>query len=122
MGQPHTRRIIRRGIAYGPPYRPDSPDTLERGLMGYFLCGDLAMQFEFLLGVWANQDLSTSGLRGTRDPILGAQPDDGGQFVIRTADHRDPVVLDDLPRFVITRGSVYTFIPGIGALRFLAAL
>jgi deferrochelatase/peroxidase EfeB len=122
MGQPHTRRIIRRGVAYGPPYDPNSPDAVERGLMGYFLCGDLAMQFEFLLSVWANQDLSTSGLRGTRDPILGAQRDGGGQFVIRTSDHRDPVVLDDLPRFVFTRGSVYTFIPGIGALRFLAAL
>jgi deferrochelatase/peroxidase EfeB len=122
MGKPHTRRLIRRGVAYGPPHVPEAPDTAERGLMGYFLCGDLAMQFEFLLAVWANQDLSTAGLRGTRDPILGAQVEGGGQFVIRTADHRDPVVLDDLPRFVVTRGSVYSFIPGIGALRFLASL
>ena len=122
MGKPHTRRLIRRGVAYGPRYDPTRPDAAERGLMGYFLCGDLAMQFEFLLAVWANQDLSTAGLRGTRDPILGAQAADGGQFVIRTADHRDPVVLDDLPRFVATRGSVYGFIPGIGALRFLASL
>jgi deferrochelatase/peroxidase EfeB len=122
MGKPHSRRLIRRGVAYGPPYDPAAPDTVERGLMGYFLCGDLAMQFEFLLSVWVNQDLSTAGLRGTRDPILGAQAADGGQFVIRTADHRDPVVLDDLPRFVVTRGSVYSFVPGIGALRFLASL
>jgi deferrochelatase/peroxidase EfeB len=122
MGKPHSRRIIRRGVAYGPVYDPAAPDGTERGLMGHFLCGDLAMQFEFLLGVWVNQDLSTAGLRGTRDPMLGAQAPDGGQFVIRTADHRDPVVLDDLPRFVITRGSVYGFIPGIGALRFLASL
>lgn len=122
MGKPHSRRIIRRGIAYGPPFDPAKPDGQERGLVGYFICGDLAMQFEFLLKVWANQDLATAGLRGTRDPILGAQPELGGQFVIRTGDHRDPIVFDDLPRLVVTRGSVYVFLPGIGGLRFLASL
>jgi deferrochelatase/peroxidase EfeB len=122
MGKPHSRRIIRRGIAYGPPFDPTQPDGKERGLVGYFICGDLAMQFEFLLKIWANEDLATAGLRGTRDPLIGAQPDIGGQFVIRTDDHRDPIIFDDLPRLVITTGSVYVFIPGIGGLRFLASL
>ncbi|MEP6692176.1 MAG: hypothetical protein ABJD07_13535 [Gemmatimonadaceae bacterium] len=121
MGKPHSRRIIRRGIPYGPEFDASKPDDgIERGLFGFFICGDLGMQFEFIHGTWANCDLSAAGIRGTRDAILGAQGDDGGQFVLRTNDARDPIVFDNLPRFVTTRGSVYCLIPGVGGLRFLA--
>jgi deferrochelatase/peroxidase EfeB len=120
MGSPHSRRIIRRGMPYGPQFDPKEPVKAERGLFGYFICGDLAMQYEFLMGTWANGDFSTSGLRGTRDPILGAQPEEGGQFVIRTEDVRDPIVVDDMPRLVTTRGSLYCFLPGLNGLRFIA--
>ena len=124
MGDPHTRRIIRRGIAYGPAYDPTVTETdpPERGLVGYFICGDLAMQFEFIMSTWVNQDISAAGIRGTREPLLGAQPDFGGQFVMRTDDARDPIVFDNLPRFVRTRGSAYCFLPGIGGLRFIAGI
>ena len=126
MGQPHTRRIVRRAMPYGPEYVAGDgqylDDGVDRGLLGYFLCGDLAMQFEFLQSVWANQDLSACGLRGTRDPILGAHPAEGGRFVIRTDDRRDPIVITDLPRLVSTRGALYCLLPGIGGLRHLASL
>jgi deferrochelatase/peroxidase EfeB len=123
MGQPHSRRLIRRGMPYGPAFDPDAgEDHVERGLIGLFLCGDLELQFEFILRVWANQDLSTHGLRGTREPILGAQPAGGGKFVLRTADSRDPIVMLGLPRLVQTVGSVYCLVPGIGGLRYLASL
>lgn len=122
-GKPHTRRIVRRGMPYGPPYDPALPDDgKERGLMGLFLCGDLEMQYEFLMRVWANQDFATHGLRGTRDPILGAQPGGTGSFTVRTEDSRDPIVMTGLPNLVQTRGSLYCFIPGIGGLRYLSAL
>jgi deferrochelatase/peroxidase EfeB len=120
MGQPHSRRIIRRGMPYGPAFDPKNPDSAERGLVGHFVCGDLESQFEFIMRTWVNQDLSTSGLRGTRDPILGAQLDQGGRFVIRTSDTKDPIIIDDLPRLVRTRGSLYCFFPGLNALRHLA--
>lgn len=121
-GKPYSRRIIRRGIPYGPAFDPAHPrDGIERGLMGLFLCGDLEMQFEFLQRVWANLDIQTRGLQDARDPILGAQPPEGGRFVIRTGDARDPVVLD-VPRLVTTRGCVYLLMPGIGGLKTLAAL
>jgi deferrochelatase/peroxidase EfeB len=123
MGQPHSRRIIRRGMPYGPAYErgdPEGPD--ERGLVGYFICGDLAMQFEFILRTWANLDYSTYGIRGTREPIVGVQPPFGGTFTIRTNDTSDPIVLTGLPLLTVTRGGVYTFIPGIGGLRHLASL
>ena len=120
-GKPHSRRIIRRGMPYGPAYDPSQPDAVERGLFGLFICGDLEMQYEFLVSVWANKDIATTGLRDTQDPILGPQSAQGGRFVIRTHDSRDPIGID-VPRLVTTRGSLYTFIPGIGGLRYLASL
>jgi deferrochelatase/peroxidase EfeB len=123
MGKPHTRRIVRRGMPYGPEWvAGQADDGIERGLIGYFLCGDLEMQFEFLLQIWANADYATSGLRGTRDTILGAQPATGGSFTIRTNTAADPIRLNDLPRWTVTRGCVYCLLPGMGGLRFLAAL
>lgn len=120
MGKPYTRRIIRRGMPYGPPYDPSEPyDGVERGLLGFFICGDLESQFEFLLATWANRDFSTSGLRGTRDPIIGAHDESGGTFTIRTEDGRDPITLGGIPPWVTTRGAVYCFLPGIGGLRWL---
>ncbi len=123
MGQPYSRRIIRRAMPYGPEYRHGHDDpAVKRGLVGYFVCGDLEMQYEFLATTWANLDIATAGIRGTRDPIIGWQPDEGGRFTIRTNDTRDPISISDVPRLVTTRGSLYCFLPGIGGLRFLASL
>jgi deferrochelatase/peroxidase EfeB len=125
MGKPHTRRLIRRNFPYGPPIVGNElpgRDEPERGLIGFFICGDLEMQFEFLQKTWANTDIATSGINGTTDPIIGAQKPEGGQFVIRTNDRYDPVVLADLPRLVVTKGSLYCFIPSITGISYLAEL
>jgi deferrochelatase/peroxidase EfeB len=120
-GKPYSRRIIRRGMPYGPAFDPLRPDGIKRGLIGLFICGDIEMQFEFLQCTWANQGVATLGIRNTRDPILGAQPKAGGKFVIPTGDPRDSIELY-VPRLINTRGSVYLFVPGIGGLRYLASL
>jgi deferrochelatase/peroxidase EfeB len=125
IGLPHSRRLVRRSMPYGPQldYHPGEPDDNEdRGLVGLFICGDLALQYEFILRVWTNMDLATHGLRGTREPIVGAQHDNDGKFVIHTNDSRDPITLTGLPRLVQTKGSVYCLVPGIGGLRYLANL
>jgi deferrochelatase/peroxidase EfeB len=123
MGKPHTRRIIRRAMPYGPRWQAgQGDDGVERGLLGYFVCGDVESQFEFLLQTWANRDYATHGLRGTTEPILGLQAPQGGRFVIRTDNALDPIVIDDLPQLTVTRGCLYCFLPGIGGLRRLAAL
>jgi deferrochelatase/peroxidase EfeB len=123
MGKPYSRRVIRRNVPYGPEaLERESPDETDRGLVGFFFCGDLEMQFEFLLRTWANMDIHTVGVRDTKDPFLGAHPPSGGRFVIRTADERDPIVIQNMPRFVQTRGSVYCFMPAVNGLRFLASL
>jgi deferrochelatase/peroxidase EfeB len=122
MGTPYSRRLVRRNLPYGPGFKRDEPDEEERGLMGYFLCGDLETQWEFIQKVWVNTDLATSGIRGTREPIGGTQPDGGGTFTIRTDDARDSIVLRGLPNLTITRGSAYCLLPGMSGLRYLASL
>lgn len=126
MGTPRSRRLIRRGMPYGPEYRAaasgGADDGQARGLMGYFLCGDLELQYEFIHSNWINDDMSTVGLRGTREPLLGAHPACGGRFVIRSESLKDPIIITDLPQLVTTRGSVYCLLPGIGGLRYLAGL
>ena len=121
MGKPYSRRVIRRNVPYGPEAPVGAlDDGKERGLVGFFFCGDLEMQFEFLLKTWANMDVHTPGVRDTKDPFLGAHPPSGGRFIIRTNDERDPIVIANMPRFVLTRGSAYCFMPAVNGLQFLA--
>ena len=121
-GLQHNRRIVRRGVPYGPAFDPKNPnDGIERGLLGAFICGDLASQFEFLHKVWANMDIAAPTLRGSRDPIIGWQPAVGGRFEVPSGDSRGTLITNDVPRLVTTRGSLYLFVPGIGGLKALAA-
>ncbi len=112
-GKPHSRRIIRRGMPYGP----EDGDP-ECGLYGVFICGDIEAQFEFLVQQWANKDLASPGLRGMQDPFVGPQ-DQGGRFTY-TLPGSTKVQSVTLPRLVTTRGSVYLFMPGIAGLEYLA--
>jgi deferrochelatase/peroxidase EfeB len=124
MGTPHSRRLVRRSMPYGPeiPDGVTADDGVDRGLVGYFLCGDLEAQFEFLQRVWVNNDFAAAGLRGTRDPIMGSQPAGGGTFTAHLNGSRRPTTLRGLPTLVTTRGSAYCLLPGIGGLRYLASL
>ncbi|HEV7912250.1 MAG TPA: cytochrome P450, partial [Albitalea sp.] len=123
-GKPYSRRILRRGMAYGPAYdmtaEPPADAGTERGLVGLFICGDLENQFEFLMQFWANGDLSARGIRGMQDPLLGSQKM-GGRYAFHLPGADEPVEIT-VPRLVTTRGSVYLFMPGIGGLRHLAGL
>ena len=54
-----------------------------------------------------------------KDPIVGTiQPDDGFTVPRRPVRKR----LKGLPRFVVTRGGEYCFMPGLRALQWLASL
>jgi deferrochelatase/peroxidase EfeB len=122
MGMPHSHRLVRRNMPYGPAYDDRQPDDAERGLIGYFLCGDLETQWEFMQRVWANDDFSTPGVQGTREPVVGSQLAAGGSFTIPRAAPAGPCVLGGLRNLVRTRGSLYCLLPGIGGLRYLAAV
>ncbi len=116
VGIPELRRVIRRGLPYGPAF-DEAPDQ-ERGLFGLFFCGDLASQYEFLLRMWANGDTQTVGLRDTVDPIIGNPSTGERRFRLHRPDGTE--VMLEVPALTRTVGSVYLFVPGMDGLAWLA--
>ncbi|MGA9945430.1 MAG: Dyp-type peroxidase [Candidatus Cybelea sp.] len=119
-GVARIHRMIRRGTAYGPllPEGVLEDDGADRGLMFAFVGANLGRQFEFVQSEWMN-DSAFFGGTSEQDPISGAA-DGNGIFAIP----RRPIrrVLAGLPRFVITRGGAYCFLPSLSALRWLGDL
>ena len=131
-------RIIRRGRPYGPPVAesmqvtdilkqletPDPVPAVKRGLMFLCFCANIARQFEFVQQTWINNP-KFGGLYADPDPLLGHRhteemeeaPDD---FTVQATPVRRRY--QKLPDFVTTRGGAYLFMPGLAAVRYLAAL
>lgn len=123
-------RIIRRGREFGERYlppeqamAPDAPDP-HSGL--HFLClnANISRQFEFVQNAWM-ASAKFAGLTGEQDPLLGnREPFPEGQttdgFSIPGANGVARTV-GPVPRFVTVKGGGYFFLPGLRALRFLAA-
>lgn len=117
-----TRRIVRRGMCYhGPDPDPNQDDKLERGLLGNFIGANLGGQFEAIMCDWANLGLHDPDITGANDPIIGANMAETSWFDIALNDG-DTIRLRGFPRFVTTRGSAYTFLPSLPAIRYLAKL
>ncbi len=113
----NRRRVIRRGGTYGSPLPEGTPDDgVERGIAAFIGCADLVRQFEFIQNVWMNdkefQELNE------HDPICGTQ-DGTMDFTMP----RRPIkkVSKGIPAFCTVRGGAYFFLPGLRALRYLAA-
>ncbi|TAJ73199.1 MAG: peroxidase [Phenylobacterium sp.] len=110
-------RLLRRGRKYGA-----GADT---GL--HFIClgASIARQFEFVQGAWLDS-AKFGGLSGEQDPLLGSrQPHPAGHATdaFRWPQRAGPCrTLEGLPQFVTVRGGAYFFLPGVKALRYLAAL
>ena len=116
------RRLVRRGLPYGPPYDPEHPDDgIERGLLGLFIGASLKDQFEFLMSDWANKGSFAPGLRGSRDAIIGDNSSTDAVFLL-PREGRPTVQLSGLSRFVTTRGGAYCFLPSTTAIRYLSRL
>lgn len=117
------RRIIRRGLAYGPPYDPANPgDGIERGLLGLFIGVSLKDQFEFLMSDWCNKGSFAPGLGNTKDPVIGNNSDSDAKFLLPVEGQKHAIELIGLSRFVICRGAAYCFLPSATALRYISAL
>jgi deferrochelatase/peroxidase EfeB len=122
-------RLLRRGREYGAALSPGqalaaAPGAVEAGL--HFIClgANIARQFEFVQSAWV-AGLHFDGLRQEADPLLGArQPardgSPGDEYSLPQAEGPDRR-LSGLPPFVSVRGGAYFFLPGLRALRFLAA-
>jgi Dyp-type peroxidase family len=119
-GVMRIHRMIRRGSGYGPPL-PDGvleDDGVDRGLMFAFVGANLGRQFEFVQSEWMN-DGAFFGNGHERDPVSGASDETGTFSVPRRPIRRQ---LQGLPRFVVTRGGEYCFLPSLSALRWLGDL
>ncbi|XXT33646.1 Dyp-type peroxidase [Sorangium sp. So ce448] len=119
-GMVNLHRMIRRGTVYGPPL-PEGvleDDGVDRGLMFSFIGAHLGRQFEFVQTEWVNSGVFI-GAASIKDPIAGSSAGDGDFSIPRRP---VPRRLHGLPRFVVTRGGEYAFMPGLRALRWLADL
>ncbi|ETS85594.1 hypothetical protein PFICI_03619 [Pestalotiopsis fici W106-1] len=122
-----VRRIIRRGITFGPEVTPEereskkssSDDKLERGLLFACYQSNIANGFEFLQNVWANNPdfpFPPNGKPGF-DPLIGVAP-------AGTVREMEGAFKNDLTKpltltadWVISRGGEYFFSPSIPALK-----
>lgn len=106
------RRIIRRGITYGPSY--DCEPDAQRGLL--FLCYQRSItdQFEFLWRLWANKDNTPRGDAGI-DPIIGQNANRERETHFVQGDLRATV--KTTRRFIFSAGGAYLFAPSISAIR-----
>ncbi|MGI8685860.1 MAG: Dyp-type peroxidase [Acidimicrobiales bacterium] len=116
-----SRRLVRRGVPYGPwlEHGQEDVDHRERGLLGSFLCASLSSQFEAMQYDWVNLGLQDPSITSTNDPLVGANEPPTSSFTFHT-DGGGWRTLRRLPRFVTTRGGAYCFVPGMSALRWIA--
>lgn len=102
-------RIIRRGAPYGAP-----EGSNDRGLIGLFLVGNLATQFEKLCG-WLNANNFSSVF----SPNMNAQDAIAGNRATPGAD--TTFLGTQLAQFLTTRGTAYCLLPSMTTLTKLAA-
>ncbi|MEM1007328.1 MAG: peroxidase, partial [Pseudomonadota bacterium] len=117
----YTRRLVRRGMSYGPDFDPKHPDDQERGLLGSFIGANIAAQFEAVMCDWINLGLHDPNITGANDPILGANTPETSWFDMTLPDG-DTIRLHGLPRLIYTRGGAYTFLPSMAAIQYLSEL
>jgi deferrochelatase/peroxidase EfeB len=126
----NSRRLVRRGVPYGPPYDPANPydpakpgdgDEPERGLLGNFIGASLGAQFEAMSCDWLNLGLQDPRITGSNDPISGAN-NPGTSWFDLPLKSGGTIRLGGLPEFVSTRGGAYTFLPSLKAIQYLANL
>jgi len=111
-------RILRRGVPYGAPH------TVESGLIGLFLCGSFANQFEMVSG-WINRNNFTPPLSGEypmpQDAILANRQVSGttNTFEIPISPDGKSTITPPptLTQFIITKGSAYCLLPSLSTLR-----
>jgi deferrochelatase/peroxidase EfeB len=117
----NSRRLVRRGMPYGPVFDAAKPDKQERGLLGSFIGANLGAQFEAMSTDWLNLGLQDPRVTGSNDPLVGANETATSWFDLPLKSGAT-IRLRGLPRFVQTRGGAYTFLPSLSAIRHLGAL
>lgn len=106
-----TRRILRRGIPYGPSY-DIGPASADRGLLFVAYQTSIAQQFEFLVTNWMNRDDRPAG-EGF-DLIVGQNPDGKRSRSASLTDSSGTLQSVTAPvDLVIPTGGAYLFSPSL---------
>lgn len=124
----NERRIIRRGIQFGPEVSPEeaaknrSDPTKERGLLFVSYQSNLSKGFQFIQKLWSNNIRFPFGKPGVPTPgfdaIIGQTTEDLPPRVLSGTDPKNPAPELTLnQQWVVTRGGEYFFSPSIPALR-----
>nr|WP_321250765.1 hypothetical protein [uncultured Ruegeria sp.] len=117
----YTRRLVRRGMSYGPDFDPQNPDAAERGLLGSFIGANIGAQFEAVMCDWINLGLQDPNITGANDPLLGANTPETSWFDMTLPDG-DTIRLRGFPRLIFARGGAYTFLPSLAAIKYLSEM
>ena len=122
-----TRRILRRGMPYGPPVPDHAMATdgtagaadADRGL--HFLCYQTSIidQFEFIVRNWLNSPTGPRG--GGIDLVVGQNGGAARSCFLATSTGAVREVRAE-QAFVVPTGGEYLFSPSIDALTMLCAL
>lgn len=103
-------RLLRRGR----PYKWVDGNLVRQGLMFIACNADLERQYEFVQGRWLN-NLTFAGLSSESDPLVGGPP---AQMTVQGLPAGRTLTLS---QYTQTLGGGYFFLPGIRALKFVAA-
>lgn len=123
-------RLLRRGQPYGPLLKPEdavkaNAPVAERGLQFICLVTNISRQFEFVQNAWM-MNSKFAGLQLERDPLLAhREPLHNGDATDRFNRPDPPGPMQQtghLPQFITVRGGGYFFLPGLSAIKYLAAL
>ncbi|OSP56828.1 peroxidase [Pseudoruegeria sp. SK021] len=115
------RRILRRGLPYGPSVSDQRSDETEQGVAMMIIGASIFRQFEFVQQQWVQYGLDFHQGNNTC-PIVGNH-DRHKRFTI-PVDPRDgapPFIMSKLKTFVEPRGGDYFFLPSLSALQMIAA-
>jgi len=118
----YSRRLVRRGMSYGPDFDPKNRDDAERGLLGNFIGANYGAQFEAVMCDWLNLGLHDPDITGSNDPLIGANVKETSWFDLTLKCTDERIRLQGFPRFVTARGGAYTFLPSLPAIRYLSQL
>ncbi|QIE41219.1 peroxidase [Rhodobacteraceae bacterium SC52] len=114
------RRILRRGLPYGPDDTAHKDDDTEQGVAMMIIGTSIFRQFEFVQQQWIQYGLDFHQGNNTC-PLLGDHSLHK-RFTIPSdpKSGKPPYVMGGLKTFVETRGGDYFFVPSMTALHMIA--
>lgn len=123
-------RLLRRGRSYGPKLTPKqavkpNAEVADRGLQFICLVANISRQFEFVQNAWSMSN-KFAGVQRESDPLLGHREplrneENTDQFN-RPSPNGPIQKTCHLPQFITVQGGGYFFMPGLSALKYIAAI